>query len=195
LDKQLDIDANAQSVRDWLTSFMAKPNANLGRAGAVCPFVPSAIAQDTIRLLSFSGDTIDRLKEITRAEASALQVRMKERPDQRPLHVTIMLFPTADSATIDAAQDQLKEELVDLGLMIGEFHPKHSGPGLHNPNFQPMRAPVPLLVLREMVRQDLVFLSDEKRYGKERIQRFVASFHRLFTERRQCSRANHGRPS
>jgi hypothetical protein len=45
--------------------------------------------------------------------------------------------------------------------MIGEFHMRTESPGLHNPNFRPLRSPVPMFVLRSMVEADIAFLQDE----------------------------------
>jgi hypothetical protein len=37
-----DLDA-LRAVADWLKTFVARPHKDLGRAGAVCPFVPGAL--------------------------------------------------------------------------------------------------------------------------------------------------------
>lgn len=192
-----DIDDNAirNVIRTWLATFMARTNPALGRSGAVCPFVPSALSEDTIQILNFPTAITEEALSMTATEqAQALLERIKSFPESRPLHVSILAFPSADTAIIDSVQDRLKELFVSQGLMIGEFHPKHSGPGLHNPNFQPMRAPVPMLVLREMVRQDLVFLSDRRRYSDERIQRLTASYNQMFPERRVTPRSSEEAP-
>ena len=42
--------------------------------------------------------------------------------------------------------------------MLGEFHNRTESPGLHNPNFRPLRSPIPLLAIRYMVEVDLPFL-------------------------------------
>jgi hypothetical protein len=44
-------------------------------------------------------------------------------------------------------------------MMIGEFWPGHTMPGLHNHSFRPLAAPVPMLAIRHMVVSDLLFLS------------------------------------
>ena len=65
--------------------------------------------------------------------ASALQ-RLEEKRHQKPLSV-----PFWD------------------GLMIGRFHPASEDEGLWNRDFRPMRAPIPLLAVRHLVRNDAPF--------------------------------------
>src|SRR5215468_5605368 len=38
------------TVADWIKTFVAEPNKNLGRAGPVCPFVPRACERRTLWL-------------------------------------------------------------------------------------------------------------------------------------------------
>jgi hypothetical protein len=69
--------------------------------------------------------------------------------------------PTANRI-VDGTQERLKPRYVAEGLMIGEFH---SGPpakaGLWNPEFRPLRSPLPLLAIRHMVASDFPFLADD----------------------------------
>ena len=42
-----DLDA-LRKVADWIKSFVTKPHKDLGREGAVCPFVPGAMERKTL---------------------------------------------------------------------------------------------------------------------------------------------------
>ena len=44
-----DLDA-LQAVADWIKTYVVKPHKDLGRAGAVCPFVPEALKRKTLWL-------------------------------------------------------------------------------------------------------------------------------------------------
>jgi hypothetical protein len=46
-----------------------------------------------------------------------------------------------------------------MGLLVGEFHAANANPGLHNPDFRPLRSPVPMLAIRHLVESDLAFLN------------------------------------
>ena len=39
-----------QAVADWITTFVARPNKDLGRAGTVCPFVPGSLERKVLWL-------------------------------------------------------------------------------------------------------------------------------------------------
>ena len=60
------------------------------------------------------------------------------------------LNPETDAAFIVATHTRLKPAFLDRGLMLGEFYPTCPKPGLRNPDFRPLRSPVPLLVIRQM---------------------------------------------
>jgi hypothetical protein len=74
----------------------------------------------------------------------------------------VLIFPDVhiEEATkvIDGVQQKLKPLFVESGLMLGEFHNRAESPGLHNPNFRPLRSPIPLLVIRPMTEIDFTFL-------------------------------------
>ena len=44
--------AALRTVANWIKSFVAKPHNDLGRAGAVCPFVPESLERKTLWLAS-----------------------------------------------------------------------------------------------------------------------------------------------
>jgi hypothetical protein len=75
----------------------------------------------------------------------------------------VLTFPNikAENARelVDLAQLRLKPEFVKLGLMLGEFHLFNNTPGLHNPQFYPLRTPHPSLAIRFMAPSDVVFLT------------------------------------
>jgi hypothetical protein len=62
------------------------------------------------------------------------------------------------AAVVDKVQASLKKYFVETGLMLGEFHAANQTPGLRNPDFRPLRSPIPMLAIRHMVESDLPFL-------------------------------------
>jgi hypothetical protein len=65
------------------------------------------------------------------------------------------------AALVDEVQAHLKKYFVEVGLMLGEFHSANESPGLRNPDFRPLRSPIPMLAIRHMVESDLPFLIRE----------------------------------
>lgn len=158
-----NLDDLNQTVQ-WFKNFLAKPHANLGRAGAVCPFAPRALKLNTVRVAAI------RTEGMNQTQIEELVCRYRDQflqlaptSGEMAFYKAIMLvFPdvSAEQAPelIDEVQRKLKPYFVEQGLMIGEFHQHNDTPGLHNPDFRPLRSPVPMLAIRFMAESDLPFL-------------------------------------
>ncbi|MCF3102496.1 hypothetical protein IPZ58_12995 [Streptomyces roseoverticillatus] len=164
-------------VADWISGHVARPHPDLGRRGAVCPFVPLAQRLGLVRFAL--ADPPVRDEEGLVAAVAALKAHwlaMEPRSGPHTIDKTIILvLPGTAAASVVRVHDRLKPEFVADGLMLGEFYPGHPGPGLHNPGFRPLHSDVPLLVARSMVGNDLPFLT-ERRYPPARRAGFVESF-------------------
>jgi len=155
---------------EWVINFLAKPHPDLGRAGPVCPFLPRALQMNTIRLTVIRAKNLEQqqVEEIVRCYRDIF-LELEPREGQAAFYKAIMLiFPDVHIEEafklIDGVQQRLKPFFIEAGLMIGEFHKRNESPGLHNPNFRPLRSPIPMLGIRYMVESDLPFLqqlSDE----------------------------------
>jgi hypothetical protein len=156
------------TVLHWAGEYLAAPHPELGRSGAVCPFAGPSIAREAFFLAVVRGrpalEEVERIARAYRAWYPELEPREGR---LAPFRSVNLLFPDvpedAWETLIGAAQERLKGESVAEGLMIGEFHP---GPprkaALWNPDFRPLRSPVPLLSIRQMVPTDWVFLRDRQ---------------------------------
>lgn len=147
----------------WVRDFLARPHPDVGRAGPVCPFTPTALALDTIWLTEVDDPSPDRdviVELISQYRDRFLEI--EPRFGSAALNKTILVvFPTLGSGAatlLDDVQGELKASFVELGLMLGEFHSENESPGLRNPDFRPLRSPVPMLAIRHMVESDLPFL-------------------------------------
>lgn len=162
-------------IVDWAKDYLCNPHEELGRDGPVCPFVPYSLAN----CLFFM--TIQRGRSITRQDVYDtimkyrdwfLEIEPREGKSSRYKTILVLFpdIPVEDAPQIiDATQADLKPDFVAKGLMIGQFHqtpPQDAG--LWNPNFRPLRSPVPLLAIRHMVPSDFPFLTKD--------ERFVASY-------------------
>jgi hypothetical protein len=153
-------------IMQWVKTFLAKPHPNLGRPGPVCPFVPQALKSDNIHFKVIRTKDLEP-QQIEEIVIQHRQIFLKTEPRDRQtnlLKTFLLIFPdiTLDDTFkfIDGVQKKLKPSFVELGLMLGEFHKRTESPGLHNPNFRPLRSPIPLLAIRFMVESDLPFLID-----------------------------------
>ncbi|HEV8692909.1 MAG TPA: NAD(P)/FAD-dependent oxidoreductase [Lysobacter sp.] len=156
-------DSPLAAAVEWVRTFLARPHPEVGRSGPVCPFTPAALALDTIWLTQIDDSEPDpaRLTEVL-SQYRDVFFDIEPRSGATAINKTIMVvFPNlrADAAAlVDDVQKQLKPSFVELGLMLGEFHANNETPGLRNPEFRPLRSPVPMLVMRQMVETDLPFL-------------------------------------
>jgi hypothetical protein len=170
-----------RTALEWAESYLAQPHPQLGRPGHVCPYVSPAMQAGTVRLGIVCGSPpahdIDRaMNEYRRAFLDAAA----RNPRSRYQLAFLVLFPDLAAeeapAVIDGAQSRLKPAFVDQGLMVGQFHPgPPSEPGIWNPDFRPLRAPIPLLAIRHMHPRDFPFL-------RERSE-FVGAYLRFFGNR------------
>ena len=176
-DLQRDMDALAPAVA-WVNDFVKQANPELGRAGVVCPFVPESTRQDMLQYFVLDVALPPELRPMASEEdyaavIEAAVLRLRDQfitnriidPRVRLLYAYVIVFRGLDlaldraSLLIERIQQRLKPRFVELGLMIGEFHPLSNALGLRNPDFRPLRSPVPLLSFRNMVEIDFVFLS------------------------------------
>ena len=151
-----------RSIGQWVTSYLMSSHPELGRPGEVCPFTSRAYQLDTIRIgVSFAqssdGTVIGQtMRDCLRQFAS---IACDETTTQ--FRTVIVGFPNLTDqegvAALRAAQRRLTLRCLWDGLMIGRFHPAAEDEGLWNPDFRPMRAPIPLLAVRHLVRNDAPF--------------------------------------
>lgn len=176
----MSADSPLAKTVEWMRRFLARPHPDLGRSGPVCPFVPGAIAQDTIWLAAvpYGRDEADAIIDaIGRYRDLFLELEPKS-GDAAIMKAIVIVFPNValeDAGVIDDVQSALKARFVGSGLMIGEFHERNEGPGLRNENFRPLRSPIPSLAIRHMVESDLPFL-DRTLYSPEIRADFIRSY-------------------
>ena len=151
-----------RSIAAWVTSYLMSAHPQLGRSGEVCPFTSRAYQLDTIRIgVSFAtsrdGVTIKSCMRDCLRQFSSIACD----DSARDFRTIIVGFPNLIDedgvAALRAAQRRLTLPCLWDGLMIGRFHPRSEDEGLWNRDFRPMRAPIPLLAVRHLVRNDAPF--------------------------------------
>jgi len=160
----------------WVRGYLAQPHPQLGRQGAVCPFVPVSLQMDSIWLAEINdpAPSFESVKAVV-TEYRERFVEMEPTTGSESMQKAILIvFPLlhgsgpGGAGLVDAVQFALKRHFVQLGLMLGEFHATNASPGLRNKEFLPLRSPVPLLAIRNMVESDLPFLVGDAYASRDR---------------------------
>lgn len=150
------------SIAQWIRSYLMRPRPDLGRSGDVCPFTTQAFRLDTIRIgvsRARSSDTAS----IQRCMRHCFRqfALMPCPPSMRHFRTIIVGFPGLDDAdgleSLKSVQNRLKVYCLLRGLMTARFHAASDDRGLWNPQFRPLRSPIPLLVIRQLVKEDAPF--------------------------------------
>jgi len=168
----------ARVLLRWVRDFLCRPHPDLGRPGAVCPFTLPALRRRTLWLSLCPGSELDQdaVIEIIGQYRDWFETLEPTEPEEAQYKTILILFPdvSAEDAptVIDAVQNAQKGEFVSNELMLGQFHPGCPEPGLRNPRFRPLQAPVPLLAIRHMVRTDLPFLVGDADQFHSYLRRF-----------------------
>ena len=153
----------------WLTGFLAAPLHELGRAGAVCPYIKQAVDADDVTLAVYDeqNDDEEHVENIVAAHRdsliagwSASKLSVARSSLSCRLVIFVGLQPARAARLVDDVQLRMKPSFVERGLMIGQFHPMSEEPGLWNSDFRPLRSPVAMLAIRRMIPTDLPFLTE-----------------------------------
>jgi hypothetical protein len=185
-------------VLEWVSSYIVKPHTQLGRKGVVCPFVPSSLAFNVLWFALLPGVPAD---EREMCETVTRYMRIYEKlpvPCERARDLTTLILVCSDITQAQAislvghVHQQMKPTLVGNGHMLGEFYAANEAHGVHNEAFRPLRSPIPLLVYRQMVPNDLVFLTEPTDPPQQRIN-FVSAYLRVLGDRLSDERAHEAR--
>ncbi len=151
-------------VMEWVKSFLSRHHPDLGRPGPVCPYVPHALKSNNIEMavIRTKNHESQQIEKVVKNYRDIFLETAKNQKEATTTKAFLLIFPDVHiedtTPIIDSIQQKLKPLFVESGLMLGEFHKRTQSPGLHNPNFRPLRSPIPLLAIRFMGEFDLPFL-------------------------------------
>ncbi|MFJ6252733.1 MULTISPECIES: tryptophan 2,3-dioxygenase family protein [unclassified Streptomyces] len=165
----------------WMREYLTREHEELGREGAVCPFVGPAREAGAIRTESLRAEPADGTEELVGSLRDRLQhFRNLPVPEGKEsltaLVVLIQGLPRHRWRLLDAAQRRLKREAVREGLMVGQFHPDCPEPAHWNPSFAVSRSPLPLVAVRHMAFHDILFLHTDPVLFAEYRRRFASRY-------------------
>lgn len=193
-------DETYDTVTEWLESYVTQPHPDLGRRGAVCPFVAPAISAGTVWIAAwrFDGEpSLERMKHALEESLQCFQLLawQKEKIDLATLIVTFPDLGREDWHLIDDGHAASKTMFVEAGTMLGQFHPECEAPAARNPAFPVNRAPIPLMAIRHIAAHDILFL-DENPHWVEHfgawLERRKISLHHAYRRRFEQVRRRFG---
>jgi hypothetical protein len=166
---------HVSEILAWARKYLVSPHPELGRNGPVCPYTQPSLHKGLFHLAALAGEgDVNEAVESLRGWYERLGSTMSTA--DRELLTVLLVLPHLDHddpSGLDELQRVAKDKFVEDGLMIGQFHPVCEAPGLWNPDFKALRAPVPLLAIRKLVVFDLPFLVDHKAHAESYIRRFA----------------------
>jgi hypothetical protein len=152
----------------WLDQTISRPDPRLGRGGDVCPWTRRTLQLGRLFLASIPATEDTCIDTSVLRLLAAFQDFGQQSGGLDTFRAIVAVFPRLAPATADrtivAAHARLKPAFLRNRMMLGEFYPHCEKPGLHAPDFRPLRSPHPLLVIRAMVEADLAFLTDRDEF-------------------------------
>jgi hypothetical protein len=170
-----DGDLNAlRAVADWIKTFVAMPNNDLGRAGPVCPFVGRAMERNTLWLAPeriAERGVADVVQLVNDYEGRLLHAEPVQGDDIAFKAIVVVFTDVSPDRANDVLNDAqiarlLKPSYAEDGVVIGEFHERNDLPSVHNSDFHPFKSPVPFVLLRHANISDWkLYVDDEDWLG------------------------------
>jgi len=183
-----------RAVADWIKTFVARPNKDLGRSGPVCPFVPGAVERKTLWLAPehIGNQSVADVVQLLDGYKRLLLRAQPVEGDATSYKAIVVVFTdlSADRARAFAEsvpmQDLKRSSYAEDGVVLGEFHERSDGTAIRNLSFRPFRSPVPFMLLRHAVISDWMFFLENEdwlrfwahRFGEAAIQTLAAQLRR-----------------
>ncbi|MFF2810199.1 DUF6875 domain-containing protein [Streptomyces sp. NPDC058000] len=170
---------------DWLRSFLTRSHPELGRRGAVCPFMEQSLKLGRTALSSVDVSGTRSERRLTNTVRSALR-RLGNGDAADDVYNAFVMVPVGADLEIRhelvrTVQQEVKAEAVAAGKMVGEFFPGHPMRGIHSDAFRPLVSPHPILAVRMMVITDILFLTFPEIPAADRLS-YLKVWHGLFGE-------------
>lgn len=150
----------------------------------MCPFMPKAIIDNAVYFTYFETARSDQDFEAMLKECIGFYlVRQKEASSA----LIILLEKSFSIQRLTEFHHIAKVPCIKAGIMIGYMFKDNSAPSLHSEKYFPLRTPTPILILRNLTPQDLIFLAPNQ-YSLIRKVHFLNSYLNRFSGRRLNNR-------
>jgi hypothetical protein len=182
------------AVADWIKTFVAKPHKDLGREGAVCPFVPGSLERKTLWLApeQIADRSVPAVIELMNGYIRRLLDAQPTYGDDTQYKTIVVVFPDLPADRAQGLFDDVLQALAtpsyaEDGILFGPFYEGNDGTALYNASFRPFTSPVPFLFVRLGVVSDWkFFLGNEdllslwaRRIGESAVHALAEELRRL----------------
>jgi len=142
-----------KGVIPYIQNFLTSPHPY--RSGAMCPFMPRALAERNIYFTYFETEKTDQeLQQLIKFCSDFY----KNNRNNSFGAVIILFNEEFDLNRLLRAHIKAKITCIDNELMIGALYKESQASSLHSQDYFPLRTPTPVLVIRDLTTQDLQFL-------------------------------------
>jgi Domain of unknown function (DUF6875) len=148
----------------WLHGTVAAPAPQLGRSGALCPYLPATMRTGLLFATVVGPDNSDPLAQLRRR---ACEFRVQPPIGSQPGAINkalLVLFPGRLNAQVAALAAEIKLDLITAGMTCGEFYQDNDDRSARNPAVRVATSPVPLIALRYLTTHDELFLASQPQY-------------------------------
>ena len=162
----------ARRVLAWARSYLTRQNERINRPyppKTVCPFVEASIKTNYFYMVfhnEVNGRDLAAIADLILGYTSPFKEAHPLTHAEQTLKALLIVFPNIEEhflTVLDECHQLIRPKMVNLGLMIGQFHPKCGERAIHNLQWNAIsRSPVPLVAMRHMVIHDIMFLQDNK---------------------------------
>ena len=186
--------AALHAVADWIKTFVVRPHKDLGRAGAVCPFVPGALEHEILWLApEHVGDrgAADIAELVSRYKRLLLGTQPTD-GDSAKYKVIVIVFTDLSGDRAQGVFDDVQQRLAvssyaEDGIVFGPFYDGNVGTAIYNASFRPFQSPVPFLFVRQGVISDWKFFLDSelwlslwaRRFGESAVHALAEELRRM----------------
>lgn len=172
----------AEQAVKWAEQYLAKPHADLGRKGPICPFVKHTV--DIGRYFvsvqpGIDGSSVHALRRVVLNQTAAFLRHSPNVGSKGAFGSLVLVFPNIPDDRLhilDVVHNDLKTSLMERDVMFSPFHKLSDKPSISNPDFKAFRAPFPALVTRHMDVRDIAFLNMNRKAFLHFHSRFAPLF-------------------
>ena len=183
-----------QAVADWIKAFVLEPNDELGRPGPVCPFMPTSVERQTMRLAPEhigDGSAAHVVELMNSYKRRLLEVGSSGGGDTNYNVITVVFTDLPANRAQSVFDDVLGEiavpSYIEDGIVFGPFYNGNQATAIYNNGFRPFQSPVPFIFVRQGVVGDWKFFVDKedwltlwaRRFGEQGVNALAAELRRL----------------